>query len=86
MYLTVATTFASAAIFFNNLVDVTNENEDDRKYADTLLKHATQLYSASRTILPYLKYHKSVPTMKHAYKSSGTAKKKTCPSMSFLCI
>ncbi|KAI8639883.1 Six-hairpin glycosidase-like protein [Parasitella parasitica] len=66
-----ATAFASASAFFNNLVDVTNENEDDRKYADTLLEHATQLYSSARTILPYSRYHKSVPTMKHVYSSSG---------------
>ncbi|CAO3653110.1 unnamed protein product [Mucor fragilis] len=66
-----ATAFASASIFFNNLVDVTNENQDDRKYADTLLSHATQLYSAARNILPYSRYHKSVPTMKHVYSSSG---------------
>lgn len=68
-----ATAFASASIFFNNLVDVTNENQDDRKYADTLLSHATQLYSAARNILPYSRYHKSVPTMKHVYSSSGTS-------------
>ncbi|KAL0144093.1 glycoside hydrolase family 9 protein [Mucor lusitanicus] len=60
-----ATAFASASVFFNNLVDVTNENHDDKKYADTLLTHATQLYSAARNILPYSRYHKSVPTMKH---------------------
>ncbi|KAL9557059.1 hypothetical protein MBANPS3_001585 [Mucor bainieri] len=66
-----ATAFASASTFFNNLVDVTNENQDDRKYADTLLTHATQLYSAARNILPYSRYHKSVPTMKHVYSSSG---------------
>ncbi|KAF1802824.1 Six-hairpin glycosidase-like protein, partial [Mucor lusitanicus] len=66
-----ATAFASASVFFNNLVDVTNENHDDKKYADTLLTHATQLYSAARNILPYSRYHKSVPTMKHVYSSSG---------------
>lgn len=66
-----ATAFASASIFFNNLVDVTNENQDDRTYAATLLTHATQLYSAARSILPYSRYHKSVPTMKHVYSSSG---------------
>ncbi|GAN09646.1 glycoside hydrolase family 9 protein [Mucor ambiguus] len=66
-----ATAFASASTFFSNLVDVTNENQDDRKYADTLLTHATQLYSAARNILPYSRYHKSVPTMRHVYSSSG---------------
>ncbi|CAO0797560.1 unnamed protein product [Mucor circinelloides] len=66
-----ATAFASASTFFTNLVDVTNENQDDRKYADTLLTHAIELYSAARNILPYSRYHKSVPTMKHVYSSSG---------------
>lgn len=68
---TIATAFASASTFFTNLVDVTNENQDDRKYADILLTHAIELYSAARNILPYSRYHKSVPTMKHVYSSSG---------------
>lgn len=85
MYLTVATAFASATMFFNNLANVTNENEDDGKYADTLLEHAIQLYSAARTILPYSRYHKSVPTMKHVYSSSGIIKR-TYPSVDFLYI
>lgn len=59
-------------MFFNNLVDVTNENENEnRKYANTLLEHATQLYSAAYKITPYLTYQKSVPTMDHVYSSSG---------------
>jgi hypothetical protein len=50
--------------------------EDDLKYAETLLLHATQLYNASYSIRPYVKYSTSIPSIKTAYGSTGKVTEK----------
>lgn len=66
-----ATAFASASTFFNHLAQSKAGNQEDSKYADILLVHATQLYNASHSILPYSRYQSSVPTVVDAYASTG---------------
>ncbi|KAI8095551.1 Six-hairpin glycosidase-like protein [Thamnidium elegans] len=65
-----ATAFASASHFFNQLAQSKAGNQEDSKYAETLLMHATQLYNSSHNIFPYSRYQTSVHAVEDAYAST----------------